>query len=199
MNLTKMLGLLAVAAAATMAIAAPASATTLISPPGTIYTGTIKAHSTHLVLHGVFTDITCETSEFEGKVEQHGNGVTVRGKLSTLDFTRCNFPVKVLKAGSLELHANAHVSPGVEGTGTVTLSGTEITMETSIANCIWSTSSTDLGTFTGTDDTKGTAVLDINSASIPRTGHSIFCGSSGQLTGAYTFTAPDNLWLDVTV
>jgi hypothetical protein len=198
MKFIKMLGLLAMAVAAMSAFVATASATTLTAPTGTPYTATIKAHSPNTSLHGPFTTVSC-TSEVEGKVEQHGNGVTVSGKISKLTFTNCNFPVKVLKAGSLEIHPKTHVDPGIETTGTVTSSGAEITIETSIANCIFTTSNTDVGTFTGTEDTKSTAALDINSASIPRTGHSIFCGSSGQWTGTYSISSPDELWLDATV
>jgi hypothetical protein len=199
MKFIKMLGLLAVAAAAMMAITATASATTLTSPTGTVWTGEIKAHSSHTVLHGSFTDVTCTTSEVAGKIDQHGNGVTVKGNISKLTFTGCNFPVTVKKAGSLELHAKTHTNPGVETTGTVTSTGAEITIETSIANCIFTTTNTDIGTFTGTEDTGTTSRLDIESSNIPRTGHSIFCGANGVWTGAYTITAPDNLWLDATI
>jgi hypothetical protein len=203
MKFIKMLGLLAVAAAAMMAITATASATTLTSPTGTVYTGTITAVSEGATsLHGPFTTVTCQKSHVEGKVEKHGNGVTAGGKLSTLSFSECNFPVTVLKAGSLEIHPVTHTAPGVETTGTVTSSGAEITIQTSIANCLFTTSGTDVGTFTGTEDQKTattTATLDINSAGIPRTGHSIFCGSSGTWTGSYEITTPDHLFLDATI
>lgn len=199
MKISKVLGLLAVTAAALMAFVATASATTLTSPLGTVYTGTIKAHSSHTELHGPFTSVTCSTSEVEGKVEKHGNTTTAGGKISKLTFTGCNFPVKVLKSGSLEIHPKVHEAAGVLVTGTVTSSGAEITIETSIASCIFTTSGTDVGTFTGSNDTGGAAKLDIESAAIPRTGHSIFCGSSGQWTGSYTVTSPNPLYLDATI
>jgi hypothetical protein len=186
MKYVKMLGLLAVAAAALMAFTGVASATTLTSPSGTTYTSTIAATAGATSLHGPFTTVTCQKSTVEGQVESHGAGVTAGGSISTLDFSECNFPVKVLKNGSLEVHATSG------GNGTLTTSGAEITIETSIANCLFTTKSTDVGTLTGGT----TAVLDINSAGIPRTGHSIFCGSSGTWTGSYTVNTPDTLLVD---
>lgn len=188
MKHVKMLGLLAVAAAALMALAGTASATTLTSS-GATYTSTIEAESEgKTTLHGTFTSVTCEVSNVKGSVETHGAGVTAGGKVSSLTFEKCNFPVSVKNAGSLQVHATE------SGNGTLTSSGAEITIETSIANCIFTTKAegTDVGTLTG-----GTgATLDINSASIPRTGHSIFCGSSGTWTGSYKVTTPDFLDVD---
>jgi hypothetical protein len=195
MKYAKMLGLLAVAAAALMAFAGTASATILTSPSGTTYTGTIKATAGTTELHGPFTTVKCTGSTVEGKVASHGASVTTSGTISTLDFTGCNFPVTVLKAGSLEVHTTYKEGKQEEkanGNGTLTSSGAEITIATSIANCLFTTSSTDVGTLTGGT----TAKLDINSAGIPRTGHSVFCGSSGTWTGSYTVVTPDTLLVD---
>jgi hypothetical protein len=189
MKYVKMLGLLAVAAAALMAFAGTASATILTSPSGTTYTGEIKAEAGTTELHGPFTTVSCKKSTVAGSVESHGASTTAGGKISSLTFTECNFPVTVLKAGSLEIHTSGE---SANGNGTLTSSGAEITIATSIANCIFTTSSTDVGTLTG-----GTpATLAINSAGIPRTGHSIFCGSKGTWTGSYTVSTPGTLLVD---
>jgi hypothetical protein len=191
MKYVKMLGLLAVAAAALMAFAGTASATVVTSPAGTAYTGTIKATSTNTALHGPFTTVACEHSVVEGKVEKQGaDPITASGKISYLDFTNCNYPVKVLKYGSLEVHTDPS---GVAGDGTLTSTGAEVTIETSIANCLFTTESTDIGTVDGSNT--GHAVFNI-SASIPRTGHSFFCGSSGTWTGNYTVISPSTLYID---
>ena len=196
MKYVKMLGLLAVAVSALMAFAATASATTLTSPTGTTYTGTIKSESEGATtLHGSFVDVSCGKSQVEGKVETHGTGVTAGGKISKLTFEECNFKTTVLKAGSLEVHA-VTCDANNECTGTLTSSGAEITIATSIANCIFTTSNTHIGTLTPTNDTGGHATLDIDSSAIPRTGHSIFCGSSGEWTGSYTVTSPSTLWIN---
>ena len=193
----KMLGLLAVAAAALTAFAGTASATTATSPKGTLYTGTYRAEAEGKTsLEGPFTTVTCGQSVVEGKVEQHGSGVTTGGKISLLTFTECNFPVTVLKAGSLEAHTTA--VKGTDADGTVTSSGAEITIQTSIANCLYTTNNSDIGTgsLTSTTTTGGNATLDIGSASIPRTGHSIFCGSSATWTGSYKVVTPSTLYID---
>lgn len=192
MKYAKMLGLLAVAVAALMAFAGTASATTLTSPSGTTYTSTIKSSSEGTTsLHGPFTTVSCTASTVEGKVEKHGAGVTVSGAISKLTFSGCNFPVTVLKAGSLEVH-------NISGTkdGTLTSNGAEITIQTSIASCIFTTSNTDIGRLTAAPSNTGHATLDINSAGIPRTGHSVFCGSSGTWTGSYKVETPTGLLVD---
>src|SRR6188472_2576566 len=122
MKYVKILGLLAVAAAALMAFAGTASATTLTSPTGTVYTGSIHAASEgHAILQNPIAKIEC-ASTVEGTVEQHGSGSTVKGNISNLSFTGCtnSWHVTVVTAGSLELHWKA------AGEGTVTSSGATV-------------------------------------------------------------------------
>jgi hypothetical protein len=186
MKYVKMLGLLAVAAAALMAFVGTASATTITSSAGA--TPTIEAESTNGKLHGAFITVECSKSTVKGAVEQHGAGVTAKGNISNLTFTGCNYATTVIKAGSLEVHGTS-----TTGNGTLTSTGAEIKIHTSVGECIFTTSATDIGTLTGSNVTKGNAVLDIASSSIPRTGGSFFCGSSGTWTGTYTVTAPSTL------
>jgi hypothetical protein len=204
MKYAKILGLLAVAATALMAFAATASATTYTSPTGTSYTSTVKAVAGATSLDGAFVTVTCNKSTVEGKIESHGSGVTAKGSISTLDFTECNFPVKVLKNGSLETHAvlidaeKKHVTctTGIDTCiGTTTSTGAEVSIETSLGTCVFSTSSTSIGTLTTTAQTGGKAKLDI-AGTIPRTGGSFLCGSTGTWTGSYTVETPSTLWLD---
>lgn len=195
MKYIKMLGLLAVAAAAMMAFAGTASATTVTSG-GSLYTSTIKAEAGETTLHGV-TTITCNKSVVEGTVEAHGaDPVTAEGKISKLTFEECNQHVTVLKAGKLIAHTDT--SGTNDGNGTLTSSGAEITVQiTGLGiSCIFgsTTKEIDVGTLTGSDSSH--AKLDIDSVPIPRIGHSIFCGSSGEWTGSYTVTTPNNLTID---
>jgi opacity protein-like surface antigen len=200
MKYAKILGLLAVAAAALMAFAASASATTLTSPPGTTYTGVIEAEAEDpdseehngVTLDGV-TDINCTHSKVAGKVETHGSNVTASGLLSTLTFEECNAHVTVLKKGELIIHTD-HVAG--DGNGTLTSSGAEVTIQVTTPikiSCIYSTENTPIGTLTGHDDEHAT--LDIK-ATIKRTGHSFFCGAEAEWTGSYTVTNPENLTVD---
>lgn len=164
----------------------PPLSSPLTSPAGNSYTSTIKAESEgQIVLKGPYADVTCK-SAIEGKIESH-TATAASGKVSALTFKECNFPVKVLKPGSLSLHVES---------AKLTSSGAELTIETSVGNCIFSTSSTDIGTLTGTGVTGGNATLDIYGVSIPRTEHSFFCGSTGNLNGSYKITTPSTLYLD---
>jgi hypothetical protein len=206
MRYIKTLGLLAVAAAALMAFAGTASATSLTSPAGTTYTSTISATSTNSTLHGSFITVTCKHSAVTGKVESHGAAVTAGGKISSLTFSECNYPVTVSKPGSLEIHTEYELVKTHEngtktyaqkatsnGNGTLTSTGAEIKIHTSVGECIFTTSATDIGLLTGS--TTKNAVLDIDSSAIPRTGGSFFCGSSGEWTGNYTVTTPSTLYV----
>jgi hypothetical protein len=191
MKTLKMLAL-ACGAAAIMAIfAAPASATLLTSPAGTTYTGSLEATSTNLKWHGSFVTIECSHSKWAGKVESHGAAVTVKSTLSSLSFTGCNYAYTVKTAGSLEIHTDTAVA---DGNGTVTWSGAQIEVATSVGTCVFTTNGTHIGTLTGSDSVK--AVIDINSAKIPRTGGNFLCGSSATLTGNYTITTPSTLTVD---
>lgn len=198
MKYIKMLGLLALAAAALTAFVGTASATTATSPKGTVYTGAYKAVAEGATyLHSsFFVTVQCGASVVEGKVEQHGANVTTKGKISSLSFSECTDEVTVRKAGSLEAHATA--VKGTDADGTVTSSGVEIAVHTSVGECIFTTSNTDIGTgtLTSTTTTGGNATLDIKSASIPVTGGSFFCPSSATWTGSYKVVTPSTLYID---
>jgi hypothetical protein len=188
MKYIKMLGLLAVAAAALMAFAGSASATEIKSSTGS--TPTIHAEAGTTTLHGV-TDIICHNSTVAGTVSEHVSG-TPKGSISTLTFGNCTQHVTVLTDGSgangtgtLEVHAAKKTGDGV-----LTSNGTRVTVTiTSLGlSCLFETQNTTIGTVTGGK----TAELDIESAGISRVGHSIFCGD-GVWTGSYSVTHPTNL------
>jgi hypothetical protein len=123
---------------------------------------------------------------FRRQSRKHGVSTTAEGKLSKLAFSGCNYQLTVKKAGSLAFHATS------EGNGTLTWTGGEFAMHTSVGECIFTTNGTDIGTITGGTGAK----LDIDSVHIPRTGGSFFCGSSLEWTGSYTFSTPSTLLLD---
>jgi hypothetical protein len=181
MKYVKMLGLLAVAAAALMAFAGTASATTLTSPEGTTYTGEIAATSTNSELDGSFVTVKCGHSEAKGSVEEHG-GATAGGNVSTLTFTSCNYEPTVITRGHLTIHPNREI----------THTGATIHIHTSVGTCGFTTNSTTIGTLTEGKN----ASMDINSAKIPRTSGNFLCGTSGTWTGSYDLTTPNDLWVD---
>ena len=181
--MTKLLTSLA-ALVALFAFASNASATEITSSTGS--TPTIHSESEGgLTFHAV-VDVTCQKSTASGSVESHGAGVTAKGKLTTLTFTECgNNDVTVKNAGSIESHA---VSP--TGNATLTSSGAEISVQvTSLGiTCVFTTSNTHIGTYTASSQT-----VHLDAAKIPRTGGSVFCGSSGEATGSYKITHPTSL------
>ena len=197
MKYVKMLGLLAIAVAGLMAFAGTAAASTATSPKGTVYTGIYTAEVQGSVkLDGTFVTVQCNQSVIEGKVEKHGSGIPTGGKISTMDFSECNYPVTVLKSGSLEAHQTG--SKEFDADGTVTSTGLELTIHTSVGTCTFTTNNTDVGTgsLTSSDTTGGNATLDIATSKIPRTGGSFLCGSSGTLTGSYKVVTPSTLYID---
>jgi len=202
MNYAKMLGLVALAAAALMAFASPASATYATSPKGTTYTGTVKATSPNFTLAegASFGFIKCGHSEVEGSISSHSTTSTVTTliKLSKLTITSCSggeatSPVAV--PGFVEVHTVGATS---NGNGTATWNGASITFHKMlIGTCTFVTSATDIGQVIGSINNLGkTAVLEIGSASIPQKSGNPFCGSAATLTGTYTFLTPDYLDID---
>lgn len=202
MKYLKILGLAAIAAAALMAFvgAGTASATALtctnakseeiICPKGTAIKSVNEGTVT---LDPPFGRIECNESVVEGSTSNEGGAeATVTGSISEVFWKSCNATVTVLKKGTLEIHTK-----GTSTTeGTVTSTGTKVTVEFIGTHCIFETNGTDIGTLTGSTATGSTATFDI-SATIPRTeGRSgAFCGEKAAWTGAYKIETPD--WLGV--
>lgn len=189
MKHSKILCLLAVAAAAFMVLAASASATTVTGPNGEtnpiihlVSEESARAGTKHLLLHNPITTIECESTA-EGQITNvGGTGATASGALTSLSFTPCtnNWVFHVNLKGSLEVHGEAG------NKGTLTSSGVKLTATRFGLSCVYETAATDIGTLTGGNP----ATLDI-SAKIPlNTALSSFlCGSgAANWTGAYKTT-----------
>ncbi|HEU4463052.1 MAG TPA: hypothetical protein VFR75_10725 [Solirubrobacterales bacterium] len=190
MKYVKILGLLAVAAAALMAFAGTASATTVTSPTGTVATPTIHAVNSggkHVTLANPIANISCQ-STVVGKVESHGTGVTAEGKISTLDFTECTngWHVTTVNPGKLI----AHWTSGYNGT--LTSSGAKVDTTRFGITCVYETAETSIGTITGGNPAKLTisAKIPINTAE-----SSGLCGNeAAKWEGGYENTS--SLYLD---
>ena len=201
MKYVKMLGLLAVAAAALMALAGTASATTITSPTNTKFTGEIhavsEAHTTLVAANGIVVECN---STLTGHIEKHGAGITASGPITTLIFGTAATEgctngdvVHVAKPGTLEVHWIA------SGEGTVTSKGAEVTVtDNTGVTCVFTTESTGthVGTLTDSHKTGKTPTIHVKSAKIPRTGGSILCGASGTWNGNYEITTPMELFID---
>ena len=208
MKYVKVLCLAAVSAAAMMAWvgAGAASATTLDCNGAACALNTVihAENETTVTLHPPIGDIECKKSTVEGKVENLGSSTTTAsGRIYALTFGECNavvtpLPIKdtiegkeVKTFGGLEIHTRTEKA---DNNGTLTSSGSEVTVEFAGFHCIFKTSSTDIGTVTGSAVTGGNATLDI-SAKIPRTGgrSGAFCGTEAEWTGSYKADKPASL------
>jgi len=189
MKHVKILGLLAVAAAALMAFAGTASADTATSPVGTTYTGQITASSEgHLVFDNPIAKIECSSS-LTGTVTGHGIGKPVSVTLTSFTFTGCTneWHITTVSAGTLSVNNEG-------ATTTVTTTGATIESTRAGITCRYKTENTKFGTLTsGT-----TATLHI-SAAIPFHSGSFLCGSGAtSWTGSYKVTTPDTFIVDNT-
>jgi hypothetical protein len=204
MKYLKMLGLAALAAGALMALvpAGTASATelTCTNPPGTKVMCAAPTHihmevepGTKVVWDPAFGAIECTKSTVTGFASTGSSTTTPSSGNEAFTFEECNASLVVLKKGSLEIHTT---ETNANDNGLLTSTGTEVTMEFIGTHCIFKTSSTTLGHFTGSSTTGGMPTVDI-SATIPRTGgrSGAFCGTGFAWTGAFTITTPE--WLDV--
>ncbi|MGN6216356.1 MAG: DUF6531 domain-containing protein, partial [Solirubrobacterales bacterium] len=158
---------------------------------------TLKAESEgKAVLDAPFGNVECN-STLEGHTENAGSATeTVNVSITSLTFSSCNSgnTVNVIKSGRFEIHTEGAEN---NNNGTLTSSGAEIEVTHLGVQCIYTTSSTTIGTVTGSETTGGNATLDI-AGTLPRTGGSggAFCGSSAPWTGSYKVTSPSTLNVD---
>jgi hypothetical protein len=191
MKYIKTLGLLAVAAAALMVFASPASATLRSATSGSeLANGTvIKASAGTTYLTGPWADVSCTGSSFEGKLTAN-NANHAAGSVSKLTFSGCNYEVTVKNAGSLTL----------ENT-TVRSFNAEIIVHTSVGACTFKTGTSGviIGMLEDTHVTGGAARMNINNSKIPVSG-SFLCSypetSYGEWEGSYTISSPNPLYED---
>lgn len=175
-------------AAMAMLIPGSASATTLeiggVAQNGAVVLEASLAAGTSMLVKDTtnnFVD-TCTGSTFKGTTEAPFTAATVTSALNAMTFTGCSHKTIVGKAGKL------HIAWTAGTNGTVTSSGAEITVETTLlgisATCKTGAGVT-LGTLTGV--AAGHATLDVNAV--------LNCGIAGTkvLTATYTITSPTGL------
>jgi hypothetical protein len=197
MKCVRIMELLAMASAVLMAFAASASATTVTSPTGTLYTDIIHAEAGQTTFHGVVT-VSCTSSTVTASISTHSSTSTAHGGVTTLKFNECTDGnhVTVETNGTLEAHTDPE-SPSTTN-ATVTSSGATITVHvTSLGlTCGYRTEETHIGTLTSSHNTGGHAILDVDSVAISRHAGSFFCGSTGEWTATYTITTPSTFYID---
>jgi uncharacterized low-complexity protein len=181
MKYVKILGLLAVAAAALMAFAGIASADSITSPTGTTYTGALTAESEgHAILDNPIAEIKC-VGTAAGSVEEHKAGEKVSGAVHPT-FTGCtnSWHVTTITGGTLKAEHSSGYNGIVYSDG-ATIEATRLGIV-----CRYVTKTTKVGTITG----GSTATMHIQAA-IPFHSGSGLCGEGATTwTGSYTVTAP---------
>ena len=204
MKYLKMLGLAAIAAGALMAFvgAGTASATELTCSAGVMCAAPTHIHAVNegtVTLDPIIGNIECTESTVTGRANTGSSTTTVESvnekgaasELEALTFGGCNATITVEKKGSLEVHTR---TASADGNGTLTSKGAQIKIVFNGITCTATTGTgTDIGTLTGSKNTKSTATLDIE-ATIPLDG--AFCGGSASWTGKYLVTTPDYLDVD---
>jgi hypothetical protein len=191
MKLTKILGVVAIAALSLMAFASTASATTLeVKGAKQVGVITIKASlksGTSVILadtSGFFVN-TCTTSSIEVSDSTQQDAIAVEGPISILSWGTTATPCKegnptVDRTGSLSVE-------WLNGTtqGTVKWHNAKVTVPSDLGTltCTTPEVGTDIGTLTGV--ASGNATLDVN-AVIP-------CGIDVRWTGTYAVTSPEGL------
>ncbi|HEU4737979.1 MAG TPA: hypothetical protein VFS54_02725 [Solirubrobacterales bacterium] len=194
-----MFGLLAVAAAALMAFAGTASATTVTGPGGNTTPflhaeseedKEVKPGTKHVLLHNAIAKIECNSTA-SGTVEEHGPGIKAAGEIKTLIFgTKATegctngWVVHVTTPGKLQVESLGGNKGTLYSTG-ATVVATRLGLE-----CRYKTETTDIGTVTG----GATATLKIKAA-IPFHGGSGLCGgpAPANWTGSYVTTEELNI------
>jgi hypothetical protein len=194
MRYLKTLGLMALATMAMMVGAGGAAASTLTQAPP--FTGTVKAESEEAIsMYGV-AEIICQKSAMEWSIETHGISAPTGGPLGVFTLKECGKDtVTVFNRGRFDLHATS------SGNGTMTWSNAEITVQLHRTifgfpvthHCIYKPEKIDVGTFTGSISTGGTATLDLRAPGVSQAATDQACGETGEFRGSYKFTSPDYL------
>jgi hypothetical protein len=190
MKYIKMLSLLAVAAAALMAFAGTASATTLDDSEGAMGVGdTIEASlekGTSAALKAGFATITCTESGVNGHITNAGgSGQAVSGTIDEegLTFNSCNATVTVLNEGSLSI---THTSGS---NGSLSSTGAEVTVAIGSTSCVYGTpTAKTIGPVTG-----GTPATLKAEASLSRISGGFLCANPATWTANYIVTNPGTL------
>jgi len=189
----KVLVLLAVATTALMASAGgTAMATSLTSPAGTNYTGSLYAASEGtLRIPNSVANIDCNW-KLQAYAINHGATATAESNISTLEIVGCknNWSAIVYTSGRLVIHS---ILGGPDGT--VTWTGATIKFSSPGLTCFYTIDS-DVGRLTGSTTTGATATIDVQ-AELKREGASgSFCEEKPTLTGSLSISTPDLLNAD---
>jgi hypothetical protein len=201
----KMLGLLAVAAAALMALIGASTASATVLCKNNLKTSSCsEPYAAETFLHGVLEGTTtfemtnaevlgtCTQSTFQMRVENAGGAETpVSGPIPSFTWgikgEGCNQITETLRNGRLEI---THISNTDDGT--VKGINTEVTLAIFGTDCIYGMGTgTDIGTLTGGSP----ATLDVNAVLNEQEPKRFLCPDDIRWTGSYEVTSPSPLYV----
>lgn len=185
MKYTKMLGLIAVAAATLMAFCGTASATLTEAPSDPVDSDDLfHASSEGAVSLTGSINVTCQKSTIDG-----GFATNNIIEVDVLTFEECgNHTVTTVLKGLLSVDSNGLLKS--EGMLVTVLLHSALL---GTLHCLYETNQTYVGEFTDRFDTGGTATLDIPSKTIPRVVTDAGCGEHSTWEGSYKVEIPDYL------
>jgi hypothetical protein len=191
MKYMKMLGLVAVAAAALMAFAGSASATELYGGTGTLKNPTLdfslkSGTSASLVNTAGESLDTCTESTVKGTATTGSSTTNPTGSITTLSWGKCTFTTDTVTLGKLEVVHNTGTTNGtVKADAEI-----GVTINTVFfGSCVYGVKSgTTLGTLTG--NAAGSATFDANAVAVKLTGSAFACPETSNWTGTYVSTEP---------
>jgi hypothetical protein len=203
MRYAKILGLLAMAAAALMAFTPIASATIVTSENNQQFGvgAKIEGKATGDVLIDGTSVVTCKESEIKNSINNPGDASsTVSGGINSVLFGNCGTStVSIASTGSFEIHTD-NINKN-DGNGVFTASSLEITVLThnimGTMHCLYVTENTFIGTLRGSKNrSKENATLEIGSAPISRKVTDFGCTKDAEWTGNYELTEPGYMDVD---
>jgi hypothetical protein len=188
MRYLKMLGLIAMAAAALMAFAGSASAQTFTAPAGTEYTGSWGASLEGSIIWNLgFAEITCTAGTVAGKLTTNNN-TEASGSITSWGFSNCK------EGQTVDTLNNSGTLTILKSTHAVSGTGTEVTFAVAGVSCVYSFGST--STPLGTASNTGSGITLKVHGTLKITLGGFLCANSGTVAASFIFTNPFGSILD---
>jgi hypothetical protein len=179
------LSALAITGSASATVLCTDSACATVYPAGTKFSASLKPGTSSKFTSGGSTIDTCASSSFSGKTSSE-SGASIAIKLETLTWGSCSQKTDTISFGSLSIASTP------EGNGTVSGSGSQVTIALSGITCTYGTGTgTTLGTIAG----EAEPVLTV-SATLPRIAGGPFCPATVDWDAEYVIAEPHALFVE---
>ena len=158
-------------------------------PKGTRVHAELQAGA-KFILVAPYGTVECAESTLEVTTEQQ-TAIPLGATVNAFTFAGCNGAVNTVVKGTLDIEIID--LPEWTHNGTLTFTGTEVTVEIFGFHCIYKPGHT--GTLTGGE----MATIDFEGTNWPRVGgrSGALCGNNATVKAAYTVTTPEPLWVSM--